>query len=418
MSLSASTSKSSLLTGLPPVNLNTPSLTVGQSLLAPVPADVFNSSKAQSVTPTLAGKAGITGLTYPLKPVFANTPTTQPTLKAQAGEIYSRLFIAISQLLVLLKREATVGMIQGRRKLDTLLTKAKYALGLMICIVPTPGPVKEAVTRMVFYSPPGYCDISELKNETLKNKMDQMIMSDFKNGFHLNAWHLPAQKGQPTVLLYHGRNNTIRDLEPLMEPFMEKGYGIFAADPPGFGNSKGRLTEENLYKAGLFTSEYLRDRLHVPVSEQILLGHSLGGAVALKTAGVLSTNGEKPRALILASTFTTIKEAFMDARNKVSVRFRDLLDDNRIAVTFPSKTNIAQLNGVPTLVLHGDKDLHIPAYHGQALRNAASNAPGMKDIACDFQLIEKGGHGLHKGSLAAGIVTETEKFLLKIASHV
>src|SRR5690606_13025001 len=88
-------------------------------------------------------------------------------------------------------------------------------------------------------------------------------------------------EGRPIVMI-HGLGGTLHHLRrPLMEAFGD-GYRLIALDRPGSGYSlrapgrDGRLSEQARLVAGFIDAMQL-DR-------PLLVGHSLGGAVALATA--------------------------------------------------------------------------------------------------------------------------------------
>jgi uncharacterized protein len=88
------------------------------------------------------------------------------------------------------------------------------------------------------------------------------------------------------------------------------------------------------------------------------LGESLGAAVALELA-----HEHPPAGLILQSAFTSVRDM---ARLHYPLVPRALVPD-----AYPSLRLIRALRA-PLLVLHGDRDAIVPAFHGEALYEAAT----------------------------------------------
>jgi len=84
-----------------------------------------------------------------------------------------------------------------------------------------------------------------------------------------------------TVVLVHGINGSAQDWDPIV-PLLAQRYHVFALDLPGFGaSSRGShlYSPDNYVKVlHYLTQRYVGGRF-------ILIGHSLGGAIALRYAG-------------------------------------------------------------------------------------------------------------------------------------
>ncbi len=171
-------------------------------------------------------------------------------------------------------------------------------------------------------------------------------------GDTLAALYLPNPKAKHTIWFFHGNAEDLGDLEPMLQEFHRRGYAVFAFDYPGYGVSSGQPSEKSLNVATATAARYLRDELHVPLSQVVLYGRSLGGGPATELAS------RKPFAgLVLQSAFMSVY--------RVMTRWRLL--------PFDQFENLRKLPRVasPVLVIHGRQDEVIAFEHGAALYAAA-----------------------------------------------
>src|SRR6478752_6993546 len=114
-----------------------------------------------------------------------------------------------------------------------------------------------------------------------------------------------------------------------------------APDYRGFGKSEGKPSEQGLYQDARAARKWLADKEHIAESDVILMGVSLGGAVAIELAA-----HDGARGLVLASTFTSLPAA---AQSRVSWLPMDLVLSTRM----DSLSKIKDYRG-PLLISHGE----------------------------------------------------------------
>lgn len=122
-----------------------------------------------------------------------------------------------------------------------------------------------------------------------------------ENSTSLTGIYLPAQKGFPTLLFFHGRGGNVSHFEKFALSYAPLGYGIFMFDYRGYGNSKGTPSQKSMFEDALAATRYLLHTQKCLPQEVVLFGHSLGCAPALHTAKTLSKLPWK--ALVLQSPF-------------------------------------------------------------------------------------------------------------------
>ncbi len=142
------------------------------------------------------------------------------------------------------------------------------------------------------------------------------------------------------------------------------GLAVMTFDYRGYGRSEGKPTEAGIMQDAQAARRWLAARTGVAEYDIIVMGQSMGGAVAVDLAA-----RDGARALILASTFTSLPDAGAEA-------MPFLLPHWNMTMRMNSLKKIRQYQG-PVLISHGDADEIIPFSHGQKLYKAA---PGRKQF--------------------------------------
>jgi uncharacterized protein len=178
-------------------------------------------------------------------------------------------------------------------------------------------------------------------------------------GERLHGWWTPARRGVPVahVLFCHGNGGNIGDRLSHVRLLAEAGLDVLVFDYSGYGRSSGRPSEQGTYRDAAAAHAALLRRPGVDPGRVLLLGESLGGAVALALALELP-----PAGLILQSAFTSVRDM---ARVHYPFLPRSLVPD-----AYPSLERIGALRA-PLLVLHGARDAIVPLLYGEALFEAA-----------------------------------------------
>jgi fermentation-respiration switch protein FrsA (DUF1100 family) len=182
-----------------------------------------------------------------------------------------------------------------------------------------------------------------------------------EDGEELDAWWVPVAAPRGVVLFFHGNAGNISHRLDYLLMFHRLGYSTFIFDYRGYGRSTGAPSEEGTYRDALAAWRWLTGERRVRASDIVLFGESLGAAVASWLAV-----RHAPRALILASTFTSVPDLGAELYPYLPVR---LISRFRY-------DNVANLGSIqtPVMIAHSPQDEIIPYRHGQALY-AVANAP-------------------------------------------
>jgi len=227
------------------------------------------------------------------------------------------------------------------------------------------------------------------------------------NGVELASWHLPAKKGKPTVLFNYGRYSSMGYYAHLFQTLQKEGYGFFAYDYPGFGKSDGRSSITTVHHAAMAAQKELMSR-GVPSDQHILTGFSLGGAVATnhlhRLLGRADFEKYRPKAMLLLNTLAQPGDVIRSQAQEYKLYSNWLYKHTPdVFIRFPEFNDFFELDskvadiakkGIPTLVIHSNKDRLFPSIQGQRLYNAARQAAS-SDLPLQFKIV-KGYHEIDK----------------------
>lgn len=176
----------------------------------------------------------------------------------------------------------------------------------------------------------------------------------------LHGWYVPCKDHRAVVLLCHGNAGNVTTRADLLRELHDRvGVSVLCFDYRGYGRSEGKPNEQGVLADARAARCWLAEREGIAESDIVMMGESLGGAVAVDLAAA-----DGARALVLQSTFTSLPEVAAHYYPWLPVRWamRTRLD---------SVAKIGQYRG-PLLQSHGDADRIIPYEFGRQLFDAAN----------------------------------------------
>ncbi|MEQ8637540.1 alpha/beta hydrolase [Gimesia maris] len=180
-----------------------------------------------------------------------------------------------------------------------------------------------------------------------------------EDGTRLHGWFLGHPKPRAVALFCHGNAGNIVSRGETLKILQERhGLAIMTFDYRGYGKSEGKPSERGILQDARAARAWLASRAGVEETEIVLMGRSLGGAVAVDLAAQ-----DGARGLVLASTFSSLPDA---AAHHMPWIFPSLNMTQRLN----SAGKIGNYSG-PLLQSHGDKDQLIPIELGRKLFDAA-----------------------------------------------
>jgi hypothetical protein len=197
------------------------------------------------------------------------------------------------------------------------------------------------------------------------------VRLDTPDGEKLAGWFIPAPAARGTLLYLHGNGGNIgHRLDPIAV-FHRLGLNILIIDYRGYGASSGKPDEAGTYQDAQAAWHYLTRQKRLAPERIVVVGESLGGAIAAWLAA-----RHKPAGLILYASFTSVPEMAQALYPMFPAawltRYR-----------YDTRAALARVNS-PVLILHSPEDEIIPFSHAQALLNAAHEPKRLVEL--------RGGH--------------------------
>jgi fermentation-respiration switch protein FrsA (DUF1100 family) len=190
---------------------------------------------------------------------------------------------------------------------------------------------------------------------------------DAADGTHLHGWFVPVENPRAVLLFAHGNAGNISHRDDLLLQLHRMGVAVLAFDYRGYGRSSGTPTESGVIADGRAARTWLAKRAGVSESDVVLMGESLGGAVAAALAAEAPARG-----LILENTFSSAPE--------VAAFHYPWLPVKLMRTKFDSAAAITKYHG-PLLQAHGDADTIVPIGLGRKLFDAANEPKRLLTIS-------------------------------------
>lgn len=201
----------------------------------------------------------------------------------------------------------------------------------------------------------------------------------------LGMW-FPARRAasKGVIIQFHGNAENMTSHHHFVSWLAAEGYDVFCFDYRGYGGSEGKKSLPGAIADGVAALQTARSLAGASRERLIVVGQSLGGAIAL--AALERDGGEGVRGVILDSTFASYRGVARDRLSRVrltwplQVPLSWLISDR-----FAPARLLARRKPVPLLVVHAVGDPIVPYAQGRRLFELA---PGPKE----FWTLDSSGH--------------------------
>jgi pimeloyl-ACP methyl ester carboxylesterase len=170
-----------------------------------------------------------------------------------------------------------------------------------------------------------------------------------KEGKNISVWFFEKPQSERVILYMHGNSGRITDF---FEGFYNHG-SIVSPAYPGYHESEGSPTTENVYETGVLTYDWLVNEKGVSPENIVIIGHSLGGSPAT----YLASQRSEAKKLILINTFSSIQ----------SMCFRDYTIFCTFSGGLLNTAKSAENVNIPVRQFYYTNDEVVPADEGKKL---------------------------------------------------
>lgn len=194
-------------------------------------------------------------------------------------------------------------------------------------------------------------------------------------GVRLSGWHCRAgaHARNITLVYLHGIADNRDSAAGIADRFLHLGYDFVAYDSRGHGRSEG-----DVCSYGFFEKEDLRRVIdQAGANDVIVMGHSLGAAVALQAAPI----EPKIRGVIAVSTFSDLRTVAIERAAglyfpsfAIGWAFERTEVQGHFAVDEASPLRAASSIRAPVLLVHGAQDRNTPPAHSERVLDALRGA--------------------------------------------
>lgn len=174
-----------------------------------------------------------------------------------------------------------------------------------------------------------------------------------EDGGFINGIYFQVPNSRGVVYYLKGNSRSIKGWGKFAKDFLSNGFDFFMMDYRGFGKSKGKRNQTNLFK----DTQYVYDWLKAKYTEErmIVVGRSLGSGIAAKVA---ATN--QPRLLVLDSPYYSfyhnLKRFLFFIPLRTLLRYDIRTDQYLVDVKSP------------IVIIHGTKDRLFPINQSERLK--------------------------------------------------
>jgi fermentation-respiration switch protein FrsA (DUF1100 family) len=180
------------------------------------------------------------------------------------------------------------------------------------------------------------------------------------DGPRLHGWYVHRPGAVAAVLFCHGNAGNVTHRADVMRMLAGRvGVSVLVFDYQGFGRSEGKPSGAGILADARAARAWLAGREKITEPEVVLMGESIGGAVAVDLA---AHDGAK--ALVLESTFDRLP-------NVAAYHFPWLPVRWLMQTRLDSAALIGRYHG-PLFQAHGDADTVVPLEFGRRLFEAAN----------------------------------------------
>ncbi len=200
----------------------------------------------------------------------------------------------------------------------------------------------------------------------LANETDVHEVTVRVPGAELSVLHLQRPGARGMVFFLHGNAGNLAGWFSNTEFYRQAGYDLVMMDYRGYGKSTGRIESAEQLRADVRAVWNQFAPLYAaPDQRVVVLGRSLGSALAADLAAQLTAEGRPPALTVLVSAYTSLRDLMREVYPWVPTAL--------LRYPLDTASHLPQVGG-PVLLLHGERDELIAPAHSKALQGIAPKA--------------------------------------------
>ncbi len=205
---------------------------------------------------------------------------------------------------------------------------------------------------------------------------------EVEEGERINFWYFPSESGKTraVVLHFHGNAQNISTHFLMSAWLVRHDYDVMIFDYRGYGASDGSPSPDNTYQDGLAALQEAQNRaqqLGVPI---IVLGQSLGGAIALRAT--VDFEARDNVALFVAdSTFPSYRGIVRRKAERLLFFPLSSLVPYFFSNARSPEEFLNKLSPIPVLVMHSQQDPVVEYENGVELYESLAPPREFHEIA-------------------------------------
>ena len=110
----------------------------------------------------------------------------------------------------------------------------------------------------------------------------KVIQLQTEDGLNLRSWYHESKNSEKTIVYFHGNGGNIAHRSRRVKPLVDRGIGLLMLSYRGYGGNEGKPSEEGLMWDARAALNFLLKEKNINLEQIILLGESLGTAMAIK----------------------------------------------------------------------------------------------------------------------------------------
>ena len=208
------------------------------------------------------------------------------------------------------------------------------------------------ILRAIFHPRPEYAAQPDLPGVC-------SLSIEVEPGITVGARLYVADRTGPAMLYWHGNGEIAADYDGLAPLYTASGITLLVVDYRGYGTSDGTPTCSNLLSdaaAAFQALQGLWEQQDLSPSDLYLMGRSLGTAAAIEVASRFS---DDVAGLVVESGFADTFALL----SRLGIRLQGVTE---LRDGFNNAAKMERVT-IPTLIIHGQRDVLIPAQDGQEL---------------------------------------------------